>query len=174
MFVLFDTETTGLERCSEIIQIDCNTQCGNRQFSKYLLSDEKNISDSASSANGLSIQYRDGQKVLVKDGHTLETLTQRAGLIAFCDFIRREQLSRQVVLVAHNGNSFDFQILFNALKRYELLDNFFSLHVLLVDSLSYCTRDKTKECPIELLPEQVCFRVVRIPIQGTIQSTRRA
>ena len=37
VFVLFDTETTGLERCSEIIQIACSTQCGSRQFSKYLL-----------------------------------------------------------------------------------------------------------------------------------------
>ncbi|KAK3744034.1 hypothetical protein QZH41_002505 [Actinostola sp. cb2023] len=155
VFVLFDTETTGLDRCSEIIQIACITHCGSHQFSKYLLPVLKNISDSASRVNGLSIQYRNGQKVLVKDGHTLETVSEGTGLIEFCDFIRREQLSRQVVLVAHNGNTFDFQILFNALKRHELLDDFLSLDVMLLDSLKLFAQEmKRKHGPLSSCPSK--------------------
>ena len=145
MSVLFDVETTGLERCSEIIQIACTTPCGTRQFSRYLLPEEKNVSEGAARVNGLSVQYRNGQKVLEKDGTTLAALKQRNGLIEFCDFIKREQSSHQIILIAHNGNTFDFKVLFNALKKHELLDDFLSLNVVLLDSLKLIAQEKKKK-----------------------------
>ena len=103
--------------------------------------------------NGLSVKYRKGQKVLVKDGTTLSALTQRNGRNEFCDFIRREQSSHQIILIAHNGNTFDFKVLSNALTKHALLDDFLSLNVL--DSLKLIAQEKKrKDDPLSSCPSK--------------------
>lgn len=93
--------------------------------------------------------------MLVKGGETLDAVTQRKGLVEFVDFIRREQLNRQVVLVAHNGSSFDFHVLFNTLRRHELLNHFISLDVLLNDSLKSISQEmKRKGGPLSSCPSK--------------------
>lgn len=124
-FIVFDIETTGLQRDSEI-QIACTTKCGSKQMNKYMIPDQKPIAQSASAIHGISIQYKKEKgKVLMKEGKVLDAVSQKTGLIEFLQFITSvKQTGSNVVLIAHNGNNFDFKVLLNALERNTLLHDF--------------------------------------------------
>jgi len=64
LFLMFAFETTGLHRHSDIIQIPCTSQDRSSKFSGYLLPTE-DIADSATRVHGISVEFRNGQKVLV-------------------------------------------------------------------------------------------------------------
>ena len=149
LFLTFDIETTGFHQHSDIIQIACTSQDGSSTFSRYLLFTE-DIADSATRVHGISLEFRNGQKVLVREGKELTTTAQERGLTEFCDFLQ-DQVScvGNVVLVAHNGSQFDFPILLNALKRHDLLHIFFSLNTPLLDSLKVIKQMKRTHNPIK-------------------------
>ena len=87
LFLMFDIETTGLHRHSDIIQIPRTSQDRSSKFSGYLLPTE-DIADSATRVHGISVEFRNGQKVLVREGKELTTTAQERGLTEFCDFLQ--------------------------------------------------------------------------------------
>lgn len=113
VFLVSDIKMTGLDRDSEMIQIACKSEGSSTSFSKYLLPDKRLITDSAKKVHSIRVEYRNGTKVLVKE----EALPQYDGLTEFCSFVAGEESDdRKFVLVAHNRNRFDYQVLFNTLK----------------------------------------------------------
>ncbi|XP_078377789.1 uncharacterized protein LOC144660943 [Oculina patagonica] len=66
----------------------------------------------------------------------------------FCCFIQQHTEKHHLVLIAHNGDRFDFPVLINALKRNSLLDEFLSSQVLLLDSLKLITMKTKKKSSI--------------------------
>ena len=54
----------------------------------------------------------------------------------FLSFLKEIQAESQIVLVAHNGNRFDFPILLRSLREEELLPQFLSSNTFLLDSLT--------------------------------------
>lgn len=151
LFVVFDTETTGLDRNSELLQISCASHDGSATFSTYLLPQERTIADSATKVHGISVQYRNGSKVLVKRGKQLTAASQTQGLTDFCSFLHQQHKgSCLLVLIAHNGDRFDFPILLNALTRNSLLDNFLSTEIMLLESLKLISVEmKQKSSPLK-------------------------
>ena len=140
MLAVFDTETTGLSPDSEIIQISCVTQ-GRRPFNQYLLPDKKFIAENATKIHGVSVKYQNGAKQLEKNGKLLPAVSQRQGLSDFLSFLKEIQVDSQIVLVAHNGNRFDFPILLRSLREQELLQQFLDCNILLLDSLTVITEE---------------------------------
>lgn len=150
LLLVFDVETTGLDRNSELLQISCISHDCSRNFSTYLLPEKRTIADSATKVHGISVQYRNGTKVLVKGGVGLTAVSQTQGLTDFCRFLQQHKESRRLVLVAHNGNRFDFPILLNALNRSSLLDEFLSSQIMLLDSLKVVSMEmKKKSSPLK-------------------------
>lgn len=145
-YIMFDVETTGLDRESEIIQL-CTT-VEDKPFQQYLLPERRSISESATKVHGLTISYKNGKKALVKEGAVLPATSQAQGLADFVEYVR-EQNAESIVLVAHNGNRFDFPLLFNSLRRYNLLELFLTCNITLVDSLQVlCQEMKCKDSPL--------------------------
>ena len=145
-FVIIDLETTGLERSAEIIQLSCKSLQYQSSFNTYLLPETRNIKEAASKVHGISVQYKDGQKVLEKEGKTLPAVEQQSGLKGFIDYLNGiEQASgRRVALVAHNGFSFDFPVLFKSLERNGLMETFGEIKLLFVDSLKIIAEEVRK------------------------------
>ena len=145
-FFIIDLETTGLERSAEIIQLSCKSLQYQSSFNTYLLPETRNIKEAASKVHGISVQYKDDQKVLQKEGKTLPAVEQQSGLKGFIDYLYGiEQVSgRRVALVAHNGFSFDFPVLFKSLERYGLMETFGEIKLLFVDSLKIIAEEVKK------------------------------
>lgn len=146
LFLALDTETTGLARYSELHDGTCS-------FSNFLLPKKQAIADSSTKVHGISVQYRNGSKVLMKRGAQLSAVSLRQGLNEFCHFLAQQnKRKKNVVLVAHNGDRFDFPILLNALRGSSLLDKFLSFQVILLDSLKLISMEmKQKSSPLRPL-----------------------
>ena len=112
-FVVFDLETTGLSRNSDITQIAA--QCGDRKFNNYVLP-RCDISKEASSVTGLSFQRSTNK--LYHNGDQVEAVSQREALLNFIEFLNVKNTS---VLVGHNVSMFDIPILVNRLREFSLL-----------------------------------------------------
>lgn len=152
LFLAFDTETTGLARNSELLQIACTSHDGTCSFSTFLLPEKQAIADSSTKVHGISVQYRNGTKVLMKRGAQLSAVSQRQGLNEFCRFLEQQKEKRNLVIIAHNGDRFDFPILLNALSASSLLDEFLSYQVIFLDSLKLISTEmKQKSSPITSL-----------------------
>lgn len=132
-----DTETTGLGMECEIIQLSCLVQ-EKVPFNQYLLPDKKMISESATKIHGVSVRYQNGAKQLHKNGNQLPAVSQAQGFGDFLSFIKEVGSKTRVVLVAHNGNRFDFPILL----RSGLLEQFLECRPMLLDSLEVITEEK--------------------------------
>jgi len=148
IFVL-DLETTGLERCSDITQLSCLSVDKSQSVCCYMLP-KKDIKPSASKITGLSTTYRNGQKILLKNNqevpvHSFIICIQQ--LITM--FKKAMDQGKTPVIIAHNGFKFDFPVLANSLKRFNLLEYFLEVPCLFVDSLVLLRQQsKQKECPI--------------------------
>ena len=77
LFLALDTETTGLAHNSELHDGTCS-------FSNFLLPKKQAIADSSTKVHGISKQYRNGSKVLMKIGAQLSAVSLRQGLNEFC------------------------------------------------------------------------------------------
>ena len=110
------------------------------------------ISESATKIHGVSVRYQNGAKQLHKNGNQLPAVSQAQGLGDFLSFIKEVGSETRVVLVAHNGNRFDFPILLRSMKEQGLLQQFLECRPMLLDSLEVITEEKKargshlKEC----------------------------
>ena len=151
VLAICDTETTGLGMECEIIQLSCLVQ-GRAPFNQYLLPDKKMILQSATKIHGVSVRYQNGAKQLHKNGNQLPAVSQAQGLGDFLSFIKEVGSETRVVLVAHNGNRFDFPILLRSMKEQGLLKQFLECRPMLLDSLEVIREEKKargshlKEC----------------------------
>ena len=111
--VCFDLETTSLLRSSQLMQIAARVHGSDScpAFSVYLLPTEA-VSPAASEVTGLAATV-EGEKALTANGKRVMALSQRDRLQVLIDWL--ENLSKSVVLVAHNCHTFDMRVLSNAL-----------------------------------------------------------
>lgn len=114
-FIVFDLETTGLGRTSDILQIAC--VCRTESFNVYMKPTCCNISISASEATGLT--YIGG--VLKHKGKAVESLPASDGLQRFLQFLSQFPDS---ILLGHNIQNFDLPVLIHQLSKYNLLKAF--------------------------------------------------
>jgi DNA polymerase III epsilon subunit-like protein len=137
----FDLETTSLKRDSEILQIACvSFEDQSDSFSAYMVPDE-GISPAASKVTDLTTSFQDGKKILLKGKHPLETpLSSHDVMQSFVEYLEKQEEKSNgstLVLVAHNGEGFDFPVLFNSLKKFSLLERVNSIKLCFMDSLPY-------------------------------------
>jgi len=114
-FVYFDLETSGLELSHDILQIAAI--CDDLEFNIYILPTHA-IPSQATKVNGIS--YKNNQ--LFYKNKQVEAMNLCDALLAFSEFLNFD--SKSCVLVAHNGNRFDFPRLINAILSTGLLENF--------------------------------------------------
>ena len=95
------------------------------------------VSSHASKVNKLSTTYEKGKKVLLKgDKVVASDVSPEDALINFVNFLENKTKNgSKIVLIAHNGNTFDFPILMNSLAKFSLVDRVKVLDVLFLDSL---------------------------------------
>ncbi|XP_062566154.1 uncharacterized protein LOC134228511 [Saccostrea cucullata] len=114
-FIVFDLETTGLDRSSEILQIAC--VCGTEKFNVYMKPRCCSISISASDATGLT--YVGG--ILKHNGKAVQSTSASEGLQDFLRFLSRFPDS---ILIGHNIQNFDLPVLLHQLTKYNLMKDF--------------------------------------------------
>ena len=151
LFLSMDLETTGLERKSEILQISCSpSNVETESFSENLFPERQIINQAATQVHGISVDFRNGRKTLMRRGTELAAVSQTQGLTDFCTYLEHYSHSARIVLIAHNGDKFDFPVLINALERNNLLSVFLSINVLLLDSLTIVSKEmKQKDSPLQ-------------------------
>ncbi|XP_062585753.1 protein PML-like [Saccostrea cucullata] len=128
--IIFDLETTGLARTSDIIQIAAAS--GDEEFSIYMTPTTE-ISNGASEATGLT--YVGG--VLKHRGQAVSCVTPQEGLSQFLNFIKKFS---KPILVGHNIQSFDLPVLINQLSRYNLYTDFQKTVFGFIDTLKVAKR----------------------------------
>ena len=103
----------------------------------------KNINKAATKVYGISLEYKNGKNVLKKEGAMLPAKDQETGLRNIVNHLVAavEAGEKTVVLVAHNGLSFDFPVLLHALERQGLMDQFSKENFLFLDSLKLITEE---------------------------------
>lgn len=62
--MVFDLETTGLDQNAEILQIASSRPDSIVHLECYLLPDTRTIADSPTKMHDISVQYRDGAKII--------------------------------------------------------------------------------------------------------------
>ena len=151
LFLSMDLETTGLERKSEILQISCSpSNVETESFSENVFPERQIINQAATQVHGISVDFRNGRKTLMKRATELAAVSQTRGLTDVCSYLEHYSHSARIVLIAHNGDKFDFPVLINALERNNLLRVFLSINVLLVDSLKIVSKEmKQKDSPLQ-------------------------
>ena len=80
------------------------------------------ISSEASKVTGLAVSTQGGTQVLTLHQKVVPSVTQKAGLVKFIDWLGA--LPSSAVLVGHNSHSFDIPVLLNALTQHGLLEQF--------------------------------------------------
>lgn len=64
-------------------------------------------------------------------------------MTSFIDFLEAQSASiNSLVLIAHNGESFDFPVLMNSLKKHSLLDRARTISLYFLDSLPILRNSK--------------------------------
>ena len=112
-FIIFDLETTGLSRNSDISQIAAYN--GVNKFNNYVLP-RCDISKEASKITGITF-HRSSNK-MYQNGEEVQAVTQREALLNFIEFLEKKDTS---ILVGHNIAMFDIPILLNKLKEFGLV-----------------------------------------------------
>ncbi|XP_048411735.1 maternal protein exuperantia-1-like [Stegostoma tigrinum] len=112
--VFFDLETTGLEKCCDIVQL--SAVCSGKIFNRYILPSK---SMSAGATNVTGIQVMDG--ILYLRGEPQITYSLQDTMTAFLKFL--QSLDRPL-LVGHNIWKFDGPIILGAWEELSMKDQF--------------------------------------------------
>ena len=120
MIILFDLETTGLVKDSDITQIAAEVIGQNNVWSKYLVPNQ-NIENGARQVTGIHIEETDGGRVLMIGNAEVDAASYEDGLTQFyqylCQISNEKDSNARLILVAHNAKHFDAPILVNAFKK---------------------------------------------------------
>ncbi|XP_062575762.1 protein PML-like [Saccostrea cucullata] len=135
-YMVFDLETTGLARTSDIVQIAA--VCGEREFNMYL-TPQSPISLDASAATGLT--FVGG--VLKHNGKKVDHKEPFEGLQQFVEFLKT--VDCKPILVGHNIQCFDLPVLMNQLVKCKLLDSFASTVTGFIDTLQVSRKSFSKD-----------------------------
>ena len=123
--VIFDLETGGFSRTSDILQI--SAVYGDNQFNRYI-TPTQNISKGASNVTKLTTV--NGK--LFHDGKAVTTVSVQDAMSEFTAFLKTV---KNPVLVGHNIKTFDLIFLYNNLTKCQLWENFLSTVTGFVDTL---------------------------------------
>ena len=172
--ILFDLETTGLARTSDICQIGAQVLGEEEVWIQYLVP-TVDISPDATFVNQLTVEMDENkQRILCKNGIPVnEAKSYTEGLQAFYDYLC--QLSRKqrelhpnarLVLVAHNCKSFDAPILLNAFRAINVpIKKLNELKVCFSDSLLILRKLQKENHP--LLYETQPFQIFKTQDEST-------
>lgn len=156
--VYFDVETTGLAPTSEITQLAVIGPAG-ETFQVYVIPDG-NIQATASEITGLSVRRRGGVRVLFhNETNVPDAVSEDEALQNFTVWLSG-LAKEKLVLVAHNGNTFDNRILLNAANRHGKVDQLGDAVSGFADSLLAC-REKFsdgQQCSLTGLAARVGLR----------------
>ena len=154
----FGLEATSLLRSSQLMQIAARVHGSDScsAFSIYLLPTEA-VSPAASEVTGLALATIEGERVLTANGKRVTGLSQWDGLQALIDWL--ENLSKSVVLVAHNCHTFDMRVLSNPLMREGLQADFEARVHGFGDSLPAlkCALPSLSSCKLADIQMSVCM-----------------
>ncbi|CAC5366566.1 unnamed protein product [Mytilus coruscus] len=136
--VVFDLETTGLSRKSDITQLAAFD--GTTVFNEYV-SPREVISPKVSELTGLTFDFSCDQ--MYHHGIPVESRDIQIVLLKFIDFISKK---KKPILFGHNIAAFDIPILMNKLRQHSLLSEFL-LHIYgCIDTIKLAKRKfKTKD-----------------------------
>ncbi|CAC5420498.1 unnamed protein product [Mytilus coruscus] len=136
--VVFDLETTGLSRKSDITQLAAFD--GTTVFNEYV-SPREVISPKVSELTGLTFDFSCDQ--MYHHGKPVESRDIQIVLLKFIDFISKKKKPN---LFGHNIAAFDIPILMNKLRQHSLLSEFL-LHIYgCIDTIKLARRKfKTKD-----------------------------
>lgn len=123
--VLFDLETSGLDKNCDILQIAA--KYGNKQFNVYI-NPTKQISTNATAANGLI----NCQGNLMYHGLKVQSVTMRLALSGLLEWLK--SIDKKCYLAAHNL-SFDGPRLYRVICKYSLIDEFSDVICGFIDTL---------------------------------------
>ncbi len=123
--VVFDLETTGLKRTSEIVQVAA--KCKTDIFATYAFPCGL-ITSGATDKNGIS---KIGNQLFQKlepanpssPTQPVNSVSQKHALDLFTEFLNKH---KPVVLIGHNISAFDMYVLYNNMQRYGLWSSFCS------------------------------------------------
>ena len=113
----YDLETGGFRKDADLLQV-CFHCDGVDDLDLYIMP-EKGIEPSATKVHGLSVSYSTGEKRLVNcKGELKNTVTAKYAASKIVAFVKQVMSGdTPVILVAHNGNSFDHDRLLSFLER---------------------------------------------------------
>ncbi|XP_063420899.1 protein PML-like [Mytilus trossulus] len=136
--VVFDLETTGLSRKSDITQLAAFD--GTTVFNQYV-SPREVISPKSSEITGLTFDFSCDQ--MYHHGKPVKSRDIQIVLLEFIEFISKK---KKPILFGHNIASFDIPILMNKLLQHSLLSEFM-LHIYgCIDTIKLARRKfKTKD-----------------------------
>ncbi|CAG2198046.1 unnamed protein product [Mytilus edulis] len=136
--VVFDLETTGLSRKSDITQLAAFD--GTTVFNEHV-SPRELISPKSSEITGLTFDFSCDQ--MYHHGKLVKSRDIQIVLLEFIDFISKK---KKPILFGHNIASFDIPILMNKLRQHSLLSEFM-LHIYgCIDTIKLARRKfKTKD-----------------------------
>ena len=141
--ILFDLQTTGLARDSDICQISAQVYGEETMWSEYLIP-TNDFSPQSSCLNGFHMTVNENEEtILCKNGIPVEAKSYTEGLQAFYDYLcqlsrkqKRFDPNARLVLVAHKCQTFDKQILLNAFEKINMTrDKLNALGICFADSL---------------------------------------
>lgn len=132
--VIFDLETTGLSRQSDIIQLAAISD--SVSFNKYI-HPRKTITTEASNITKLTVV--EGE--LCYNGNVVEAVEINVALLDFIDYLKQFE---QPIIVGHNILAFDIPVLYNRLKEFGLASEFSNQISGCVDTLRLAKRKYPK------------------------------
>lgn len=128
--IVFDLETTGLELTAEIVQIGAKYR--QTEFNVYIMPTH-DIPTDATAITGLSVV---NNRLMLRDKNGIkpvETTPARTAYIQFIVYLNN--ISNNVILVAHYGTYFDAPRIMRAMDKHNLLNEFKSVVKGFVDTI---------------------------------------
>ena len=111
--LFYDLEMTGCAANADILQVSITTEADSDGPDSYIslhVMPKKKIDAGSAKIHGFSINYSNGKKEMVdKDGIVLDTVTSEEAAEKVTRYLkaRIDTNVEQILLVAHNGHSFD-------------------------------------------------------------------
>lgn len=173
-FVVFDLETTGLQRNSEICQIATlrKKHDSDELWSTYILPTVA-IDPGASIATGLVVKYAGNNRYLSHAGRLVKTCSSRDGMMSFYFHLQElSEAARHTILVGYRSKGFDVHVLFNNFQKFGITgDKLDELGVCFTDSYSilktiFTARTNVNTSPKSATLSNIYENIFEVPFQA--------